>query len=181
MVPITLARCHPKTKSLPPQVVKTQYAGAGRMTYAGRELVEVEKHLACKCGCRVRATDCTPLQRLLLLLLLLFKLQVANRFFSVGPMMGAQVHGLVVQVRVHQFRRAAPVRERPHEALGSGQLRLQVCPLFFFLSHIVGSRKAKEIHWKRFSPRTMVATLAAEKGTNKKWRLCTCFYSSHYS
>ena len=38
------------------QVVKTQYTGGSRMTYAGKEMVSVDRHLACKCQCKVKAT-----------------------------------------------------------------------------------------------------------------------------
>jgi len=44
------------------QVIKTQYTGGTRMKYAGKEIVPVEKHTACKCQCKIKESDCTESQ-----------------------------------------------------------------------------------------------------------------------
>lgn len=35
-------------------MVKTQYSGGKKLKYAGKEKIPVEKHLACKCQCKVK-------------------------------------------------------------------------------------------------------------------------------
>lgn len=38
------------------QVIKTQYTGGTRMKYAGKEIIPIEKHTACRCQCRIKAS-----------------------------------------------------------------------------------------------------------------------------
>lgn len=58
-----LLTCQPtKTETIVLQVVKTQYAGGKKMKFAGKERIPVEKHLACKCQCKVKESDCSSNQ-----------------------------------------------------------------------------------------------------------------------
>lgn len=36
------------------QVLKTQYTGAKKLKLLGKEIVLVEKHLSCKCDCKIK-------------------------------------------------------------------------------------------------------------------------------
>lgn len=36
------------------QVLKTQYSGAKKLKLLGKEVVLVEKHLSCKCDCKIK-------------------------------------------------------------------------------------------------------------------------------
>jgi len=36
------------------QVMKTQYSGGNKVKFAGKEIVPVQKHLTCKCQCKVK-------------------------------------------------------------------------------------------------------------------------------
>ncbi|KAJ8949707.1 hypothetical protein NQ318_013575 [Aromia moschata] len=58
-----LLSCQPKEiETLSYQVMKTQYTGAKKLKYLGKEIVVVEKHVSCKCDCKVKEEDCNKYQ-----------------------------------------------------------------------------------------------------------------------
>ncbi|XP_060531913.1 vascular endothelial growth factor A-like [Cylas formicarius] len=58
-----LLSCQPtKTDTVTFQVMKTEYTGAKKLKYVGKELILVEKHVSCKCHCKVKAEDCNTYQ-----------------------------------------------------------------------------------------------------------------------
>ncbi|KAJ8926396.1 hypothetical protein NQ314_021180 [Rhamnusium bicolor] len=51
----TLLSCQPKEiETLTYQVMKTQYTGGKKLKFIGKEVVVVEKHISCKCDCKVK-------------------------------------------------------------------------------------------------------------------------------
>ncbi|CAG9864443.1 unnamed protein product [Phyllotreta striolata] len=58
-----LMSCQPNnTETVSLQVIKTQYTGGKRLKFLGKQIIPVERHLECKCACRVKAKDCLPHQ-----------------------------------------------------------------------------------------------------------------------
>lgn len=45
------------------QVTKAQYTGGTKLTYKGKELIIVEEHKKCKCGCAIQDRDCNQFQK----------------------------------------------------------------------------------------------------------------------
>lgn len=61
-----LLACQPtETATISVQVIKTQYTGTGakKLKYLGKEIIPLEKHLKCKCSCKIRAEHCLPNQQ----------------------------------------------------------------------------------------------------------------------
>ncbi|KAF5305938.1 hypothetical protein FQR65_LT07549 [Abscondita terminalis] len=60
----SLLSCQPvATETVSFQVVKTQFQGGSKLKYVGKEVVLVEKHVKCKCSCKVQAKDCNGFQQ----------------------------------------------------------------------------------------------------------------------
>ncbi|XP_065158773.1 uncharacterized protein Pvf1 [Atheta coriaria] len=59
-----LLSCQPKDSEIVSfKLIKTQFASGNRLKYVGKEIVHMEKHTKCFCGCKVKATDCTAVQK----------------------------------------------------------------------------------------------------------------------
>ncbi|KAJ8984615.1 hypothetical protein NQ317_006077 [Molorchus minor] len=59
----SLLSCQPKeTETLSYQVMKTKYTGGKKLKYIGKEVVLVERHVSCKCDCKVKEEDCNNYQ-----------------------------------------------------------------------------------------------------------------------
>ncbi|KAL1509082.1 hypothetical protein ABEB36_003879 [Hypothenemus hampei] len=58
-----LLACQPiETETVTFTIMKTEYTGNRRLKYIGKEPVFVERHRKCKCGCKIKAEDCTEYQ-----------------------------------------------------------------------------------------------------------------------
>jgi len=58
-----LLACEPvETEMMHFRVIKTQYDG-GRLKFAGKDIVHIEKHTKCQCGCKIKAKDCNKYQK----------------------------------------------------------------------------------------------------------------------
>ncbi|CAG9832219.1 unnamed protein product [Diabrotica balteata] len=58
-----LLACQPvEIETISVQVIKAQYTGDKKMRYVSKELIPLERHLKCKCDCKVRAEHCLPNQ-----------------------------------------------------------------------------------------------------------------------
>nr|CAH7716868.1 unnamed protein product [Callosobruchus chinensis] len=58
-----LLECQPTdTKIIPFQIKKTRYTGSNKLKVISKEVVLIEKHVACKCGCIIKAKDCNKYQ-----------------------------------------------------------------------------------------------------------------------
>ncbi|KAK2716388.1 hypothetical protein QYM36_010821 [Artemia franciscana] len=56
--------CEPiKKETVLLEITKIEFQRGGRpMRLSGREVIPVEKHLSCKCGCKVKPSDCSEIQ-----------------------------------------------------------------------------------------------------------------------
>ncbi|KRT84697.1 hypothetical protein AMK59_818, partial [Oryctes borbonicus] len=44
------------------QVYRGSYSGGNNFKFDGKQIVTVDKHKSCKCNCKIKETDCTPMQ-----------------------------------------------------------------------------------------------------------------------
>ncbi|KAK9738312.1 PDGF/VEGF domain [Popillia japonica] len=58
-----LLECQPtETETVNFQIYRSSYKGGNNFKYDGKELIAMEKHKSCKCDCKVKETDCSPMQ-----------------------------------------------------------------------------------------------------------------------